>query len=269
MIQKPFRGAQLNRTHSLAKGLVACYLFNEMTGETVFDLSGNGNNGTLENGVAWDNGGLKFDGADDYVDCGDNANAATIETTIEVWIKPYGFLHYPRIVTKTEGDVSSTWEGYGLLISAADNSIYASFGMDGGTNAKTTTPNNTVEINKYQHFVAVYNDTTKKCTLYKNGEYISGQTQTTGVGNRTNTSNHLFFGINYNKNTDWFNGTIRSVNIYNQAKSAEEVAWSYREPYAMFEPAFNPALLYSPTVIMNQFQGANLGADLYNGAIIA
>jgi len=221
-------------------GLVGYWTMDDNLDTTnVIDSSGEGNHGTFSdaNGNPYTsahsvtgqvNRALEFDGIDDYVDCG---NAASLditenEITIEAWVKPIAFLGYLRIVDKTNSTGSSSWRGYALLVSQPNHYIYASFGMDGGTNAKTITPDNTVETDKWQHFFAVYNNTTKKCTLYKNGEYISGQTQTTGVGNRVNPSNHLFLGIG-TSNDGPFNGLIDEVRIYNRALSAEEILLHY------------------------------------------
>jgi hypothetical protein len=58
------------------------------SGTTWFDLSGNGNNGTLVNGVGFngDNGGgLVFDGTDDYIDT--SLIMTGTDITFEVWFK--------------------------------------------------------------------------------------------------------------------------------------------------------------------------------------
>jgi hypothetical protein len=46
---KPPLGAKINFAHPLAKGIVGCWLLNEGMGDKVYDLSGNGNTGTLAN----------------------------------------------------------------------------------------------------------------------------------------------------------------------------------------------------------------------------
>ena len=75
--------------------LVAQWHFDEGTGTDVWDSSGNGNDGTLENMKCddWVDGrrktGLEFDGENDYVGVShsDNLNF-TNGLTIEAWIKP-------------------------------------------------------------------------------------------------------------------------------------------------------------------------------------
>jgi prepilin-type N-terminal cleavage/methylation domain-containing protein len=59
------------------------------TGNTWFDLSGNGNNGTLVNGVGYnsDNGGsLSFDGVNDYVIVSNNISPGTGDFSVAAWV---------------------------------------------------------------------------------------------------------------------------------------------------------------------------------------
>ncbi len=71
MFLKPFRGARLNRTHPLARGLVAAYLFNEGGGNQVFDITQIGGTGTFQNDVSWtagiDGPAINFPGSDDAI----------------------------------------------------------------------------------------------------------------------------------------------------------------------------------------------------------
>ena len=48
------------------------------------DLSGNGNDGTLNGGATWEEDHLKFDGTDDWVDIGKmNYDNVTLETVVK------------------------------------------------------------------------------------------------------------------------------------------------------------------------------------------
>src|SRR5207245_941912 len=74
-------------------GLVAAYSFNEGTGTTVADSSGNGNAGTLS-GTTWTNGGkygraLVFNGTSARVTINNSASLQlTTGMTLEAWVKP-------------------------------------------------------------------------------------------------------------------------------------------------------------------------------------
>ena len=237
MIQKPFRGVQLNRTHPLAKGLVGCWLFNEATGETAFDLSGHGNNGTLENDVAWGGskfgGSLKFDGVDDYVDCGNDSSLdVTTAFTVSVWVKPntgYGSLNNPGVISKRV----ESWGG--IWVSSSTGKLWGRIYQS--DSVIVNLPQNVVlPINQWSFIVLVANPSDNYVRQYINAIEI-GSVYYNGTI-RTGSDN-LLIG---EQTSEFFNGSIDSVRIYNRALSAEEVAWSYREPYAMFEPSFNPAI---------------------------
>jgi hypothetical protein len=77
----------------IADGLVAYWPLNEGKGATTSDLSGNGNDGTLNGGPIWVDGkfggALDFDGTDDHVDCGNPSilDFGTSNFTVSAWIK--------------------------------------------------------------------------------------------------------------------------------------------------------------------------------------
>ena len=75
--------------HGAEKGLVAHYTFDEAAGDTAKDVSGNGHDGRISGAtyVKSPRGhALRFDGVDDYVDCG-SAPSLNLkgDLTLEVW----------------------------------------------------------------------------------------------------------------------------------------------------------------------------------------
>jgi len=72
--------------------LVAHWKFDEGSGNIAHDTSGNGNDGTLENGTEWTAGkfgdAVQFDGTDDYVNIGNADNLSiTDDLTFSMWVK--------------------------------------------------------------------------------------------------------------------------------------------------------------------------------------
>ena len=74
-------------------GLVAAYGFNEGTGTTIRDISGNGNNGTIS-GATWTTSGkygnaLVFNGANALVTVNNSASLQlSTAMTLEAWVNP-------------------------------------------------------------------------------------------------------------------------------------------------------------------------------------
>jgi hypothetical protein len=74
---------------------VALWHFDEGTGDTIYDASGNNNHGVI-NGATWTSEGkfgygLQFDGVDDYVRVLDDPSLnLNDEVTVEAWIKGVG-----------------------------------------------------------------------------------------------------------------------------------------------------------------------------------
>src|SRR6185436_17205191 len=70
---------------------VGYWKFNEGSGTTVADASGNGNTGTLVNGPAWTSGGisgaLSFDGVDDYINVPHTTALNSYPLTVATWVK--------------------------------------------------------------------------------------------------------------------------------------------------------------------------------------
>ena len=76
-----------------ASGLVAYWKFDEGSGTTVADSSGNGNTGTLVNGPLWTAGrvgnALFFDGIDDNVTVPDSTSLDLSSSfTLSAWVNP-------------------------------------------------------------------------------------------------------------------------------------------------------------------------------------
>ncbi len=78
-------------TGSATPGFVGYWKFDDGSGVTAVDASGNGNSGTLFNGTAWTtgkfNGALSFDGVSGYVNVPHTAALDSYPLTVAAWIK--------------------------------------------------------------------------------------------------------------------------------------------------------------------------------------
>lgn len=223
MILKPIRGVQLNRTHPLSKGLVGCWIFNEAMGGLSFDLTGNGNNGIFKNGVSWGGGGLDLTSVGGYVDCGDNTSLDLSKLTLEAWVKRYSFGTLQSVMAK--GNVASNADlPYALYFDPNDN-ITLSIGDD---TAYSILEGGAIADTNWHHIAATVDGSTM--AIYIDGilDVSAPQTIFPFMSNEILTIGSL------TASSYFFDGFIDSIRIYNCRKSAYEVAWLCREPYAAF-----------------------------------
>ena len=75
---KPPLGSIIDHEHPLSRGLVMALLMNEGSGNRIYDLTNNGNDGVLTNGPLWKPGrngaAIEFDGNNDRIECGSNTS---------------------------------------------------------------------------------------------------------------------------------------------------------------------------------------------------
>jgi hypothetical protein len=147
-------------------GLVAYWKFDEVSGTTASDSSGNGNTGTLVNGPVWTAGrvgnALFFDGINDNVTVPDsNSLDLSSSFTLSAWVNPAStFTDFRSILVKNYS--------YYLYASVAgycgDGKPLG--GFSGGT-AQTVCQPSPLPTNTWTHLAVTYNGST--LTFYRNG----------------------------------------------------------------------------------------------------
>jgi hypothetical protein len=204
---------------TFTRGLVAYWSFDEGSGTTAYDASGNGNHGTIY-GAKWTQGksgtGLSFDGVDDYVDCGNAASLnITSAITIEVWVK------FPKLITEYP---SSQWPSivekggsYYIWVNGGQNielGIYK-----GGAVQPLYLSSSLFQKDVWYHLVFTYDGSYRKA--YLNGELKAAGSTTRNIDI---TANPVYIGRH---GTQYFSGLIDEVRIYNRALSPEEIRFHY------------------------------------------
>lgn len=192
------------------------------TGTTWTDLSGNGNNATLVNGVGYSssNGGyLTFDGSNDYA-LGTNVNISTAATLI-TWFK-------------TSTSQSNKYIFNLPWISGGSNGFDLAFIQltDLGTNLSTTTQLGYSKLysvpggyndNVWRMLVATYDGSNLK--LFINGSQVGSSLVATGTIRQT---------VNGEYNVGRFGSygaygivDVASVNVYNRALNSTEITQNF------------------------------------------
>jgi len=200
-------------------GLVALYHFDNRSefGENdtfVYDFSGNGNNGTVV-GATWNEtgkmgGAMQFDGVNDYISIPNSASITlTKNITMSVWINPSildNNLHY--ILDKY-------YNRYALSIYSDDISV--KYKNDTG-DSNSVSASNYLSINEW-FFVTATINIDGDVSIYIDGVLANAKSF---VGNSIQiTAQPLTIGVQ--ENTNYFNGSIDDVAIYNRTLNSSEI----------------------------------------------
>lgn len=213
--------------------LVAAYGFNENTGTTVGDNSGNNNNGTLTNGPVWSASGkygaaILFDGTNDFVNVNDASSLdLTSGMTMEAWVNPSIVTGFKTVICKDRSTTSFTY-----ILSANNNASNVSNQRPNsrlriGSANQVVAGTSKLPLNTWTHIASTYDGATFR--FYMNGVQVSSLAI---AGSITVTANPLRIGGTPSLTGQYFAGLIDEVRIYNRALSQQEIATDMNTPVA-------------------------------------
>jgi hypothetical protein len=221
-------------------GLVAAYSFDEGSGSSAADASGNGNAGTV-NGAAWaasgkNAGALSFDGVNDRVDVPDAPELdLSTSMTLSAWVRPDTLGGYRTALLKE----SSSYLTYALYAGTTSSNRPAIEANRGELIGGTAPP-----LNAWTHIAGTYAGGTLR--IYVNGVQVAAKATTQVMPNSTNP---LYIGGN-SRWGEYFDGLIDDVRVYNRALSAAEIATDRDTPVGTAAPPPPPQDTTPPTVGM-------------------
>jgi fibronectin type 3 domain-containing protein len=223
-------------------GLAAAYSFDEGTGSTTADSSGNGIVGTIHN-ATWTLGGrygdaLSFSGANSFVDLGRPVSLTTTSSmSWEAWV-------FPTTNPGDDGNIIALSNGSnGWQFKTTPDTGVRTFGVAvsgaSGSTAQRYSAT-TITLNTWYHVAGVYNAAARTLDVYVNGVLDNGSlvgavpasqtlpgTESVAIGQRA-------AGFN-------FIGTIDEVRVYNRALSPAEIqndmGAAFPKPIAAVTPA--------------------------------
>jgi len=212
-----------NANNGTVPGLIGYWKFDEGSGTTTSDASGNGNTATLINGPSWVpsgiNGTLSFDGVNDYVNVPHTPTQDAYPLTVAVWIKTNATgLH--GIANKY---FPGSLNGYQVFTNAGNLCAWyfkdASNYIWDGSGCTLQTPG--YNDNQWHHVVFVV--TASGGRLYVDGTRKTTQVWT-GTPGASSTTQNINLGQYPGTATPFFPGLLDDVRIYNRALSAAEVS---------------------------------------------
>lgn len=193
------------------------------SGTTWTDLSGYGNNGTLVNGVTYNNtngGTLTLDGTDDYVIVGTNGTVPP-EITISMWIK------FPTLEASYFYVNENSLSNPELRLST-NSGFFRYVLYDAGLYFYNQNGNISITTDTWYNLVLVIRDSYLKS--YVNLEEDISKTGFTYNGNSTQNSTNHILGTQYVGGygyQGYNNCTYSNLMVYNKNLSLEEIQQNY------------------------------------------
>jgi fibronectin type 3 domain-containing protein len=207
--------------------LVAAYAFDEGTGTTTADQSGNNDTGTLSN-ATWTTSGkyqnaLSYNGSTSFVNIGRPTPFTNLTgtMTLEAWV-------FPTQNPADDGQIISfSNSNSGWQLKTSKDTGPRTFGLavygNGATARAQRYSNTQITLNTWYHVAGVYSAAAQTLDIYVNGVLDDGV-----LRNAVPTSQSLPNNVNVNigrrgDNNFYFFGTIDDVRVYSRALTAGQI----------------------------------------------
>ena len=211
-------------------GVVGSWHFDEGSGTTAYDSSGNNYDGTI-NGATWVDGkfgkALSYDGDDDYVDTADISEIELHDASFVVWVKLDTLSEDQDIITKGGHQLNEPliiWYDVsvssGADVGGGNTNTISILTCDGSTQHWIAASSNSINDNNWHHITAVVDITNNILKLYIDGELEASNTKAwNGIAD---ASVKLRIG-DATPSSHPFDGIIDEVLVFDKALSAEEI----------------------------------------------
>ena len=244
--------------------LVGWWRFDEGSGTTAQDTSGNGNTGIVNGNPQWIagyfGGALEFDGIDDEVDCGSDPSLDLTTWTIMFWLNSNQNKDYSGYLVKG----LDAAENYEVLTYGDGHFHFPILFTDGSRTYANTDPDICV-VGEWAHYTYTY-DSSEGRRFYKDGTLVFEDTESNTPQASTSSltiGNEQLMGRNVN-------GIMDDVRIYSHVLSEPErqAAMQGGEgyPYALGPDPKDGALVKSTWVTLGWSSGDDaVSHDVYLG----
>lgn len=205
----------------------ASYLSYPSAGTTITDLTGNSLNGAMSN-ITFTNPYLTFNGLNSQVTITDNSLLETGSSnwTMEAWFKTNITSGSQVVLGKFSGGGGNE-VSYSIRIGGSN--LFCQIGNGLGSTLNThysNSTNYTITAGTWYQVVYVYSNSGDTLKTYINGSLVSSVAST--IGNLLNNSANLYLGsFNNGEYSQYFDGQMGIVRIYNSALSDSDVSKNF------------------------------------------
>lgn len=210
--------------------------FEEGSGTTAFDISGNANTGTIT-GATYIPGkvgkGLNLDGVDDQVNAGSGTTLDNLVAqgnsgmTISAWIKPtFTTGIYDTFIAKATSN--SPTNGWTIYTTNSNKTLEFDAGFAGNDLVVPST-DNALTANVWQFITVTWtgSGTASTVHMYVNGKEVTYGTTTAGTSTRDSDASASFRVGTADNTADFYKGGIDQVQAFNYVRTPAQIAWDY------------------------------------------
>ena len=194
------------------KSIVGVWLFDEGSGKTAKDSSGQGNDGTLNNNPKWVSGkfgkALEFDGKDDYVEVPDSNALDVTAITLTAWVKG-------KVDQLVDGNVI-VYKNPSYILQYWAAGINPGVFVGGNWCGSGWLPAAVIWDNDWHHMALTYDGSTQ--AFYVDGDFKGENTACAGKIDITTTELQIGTG-----NVGFYTGSIDEVAVFNVVLGEDDI----------------------------------------------
>jgi hypothetical protein len=209
-------------TPTPSQGPMVWYEFNQSSGTTASDSSGNGQNATLVNGPTWVSGiignAVNLDGSNDYVSMPSGVVSSLTNFSIATWVRLDSISNWSRVFDFGTG---TTVNMFLTPQNGSTGAVRFAITTSGNGSEQQITGSSALPTGTWTHVAVTKSGNTGR--LYVNGSQVGSNSSMTLSPSSLGSTNQNWIGRSQYSADPYLDGQVDDFRIYNRALSSSEV----------------------------------------------